>query len=814
MNNYFSLKWLQENFSQYILVKFSLTVLFALSLFMVLFCWYIKESQTNLIHLLQENRTKYINEEFNRNKTNAINDKIKLISKLLKRNIDEISKSLFYVDYDSIKLFIQKTLLFDCITRVMVYDLMVDEPFVTAIKKNDKYIFQKTDNDSDNQDKFFLVDIYRKYRKIGYIKISIDHNTIMDKIYLLQINEINNVKEEFAYAKGKIKKLFIHELIGIFIIFAILLVIIYIPFDRIILKPLKNAEYNLQNFLNILQKKTDSIHLIEPSGVDEFGRINRFINLGIKTSLQLHKQQEEDAHQIMRLATVVEQASQSIVITDTESNIEYVNPAFFEHTGYTEQDVLGRNPRIIASGLQDKQYYEELWNTLVSGKTWHGVFINKKKDGSRFHERATIFPIRDSSGKTINYAAIKEDITNEIKLEKQFHQAQKMESIGTLAGGIAHDFNNLLTVINGYAEMILFRLNEQHAIYSNIQAILDAGLKAKQLTTQLLAFSRKQVYNPRVISINDTIQSLNKMLDRLIDDDISIDLFLRDNLSNIKADPAQIEQILLNLVINSRDALRAVSQQDCEKKITIETGMFPVTEEYVKNHAGARIGNYAFFAVSDNGTGMDKPTKERIFEPFFTTKEQGSGTGLGLAMIYGIVKQNKGNIYVYSEPDIGTTFKIYWPTTEETDQGQSDGAILQDMPRGKETLLFVEDNEKILNLASQAFSLLGYQIYCTRNGAEALEVIRQNPDSIDLIVTDLVMPVMNGKELIREVKKIAPSTHAIYVSGYTDNHIVSNGMLDKGIIFVQKPYSMDELSKIIRNVLDNSDQSEIFSGKN
>ncbi len=426
----------------------------------------------------------------------------------------------------------------------------------------------------------------------------------------------------------------------------------------------------------------------------------------------------------------------------------------------------------------------------------------KKKDESELIVLETTTAIYDANKNIVACRGIIRDITEKKRLEAQFAQVQKMESIGTLAGGIAHDFNNLLTVINGYAEMALMCMDAGNPLHKDITTILEAGKLAENLTRQLLAFSRKQIYNPEILNINQLISSIDKILRRLIYEDIRIDRVFIDNLPNIKADKSQLEQIFINLVVNARDALHAVKKPDFQKKITIETGQVFLDTDYVSKHPGSREGRHIFFTVSDNGVGMDEQTRQKVFEPFFTTKEKHKGTGLGLSMVYGIVKQNNGFVYVYSEPGKGTMFKIYWPATDE-ENNVEEAAIDDEILYGNETILVVEDEEEVCRFASESLTSLGYNVFKADDGRLALELIKKEKLKIDLIVTDLIMPELNGKEFIEKVKKIYQDINVIFVSGYTDNHIVHDGLLEKDVNFLHKPYSIKTLAAAVRKVLDN-----------
>lgn len=513
------------------------------------------------------------------------------------------------------------------------------------------------------------------------------------------------------------------------------------------------------------------------------------------------KKRERAEQNLSRLASVVQQATESIVITDLEGNIEYINPAFEKCTGYSMKESLGQNPRFLKSGKQDAKFYKDLWDRISAGKTWVGTFINKRKDGTVFHEDAVIFPIKDNHGVIINYAAVKRDITAEKELEGLLRQAQKLEAIGQLTGGIAHDFNNILSVINGYSELAFLKIDSTHLLFKNISEISKAGKKAVSLIRRLLAFSRRQVIEPKIININELIIALEKMLRRLIGEDITIDLLLSDKCDNIKADPGQIEQILINLIVNARDAINDKSSQIFEKKIIIETSNVYLNNRFVSLHPESQKGQHIEITITDPGIGMDEKTKLKIFEPFFTTKEEGAGTGLGLSTVYGIIKQNNGSIFVNSEPGRGTTFKIYWPVSEQKKDFRVDLIKDKSLIRGKGTILLVEDEESVRNFTKEALESMGYTVNSTSNGHEALAFIKKNNIKIDLLISDVIMPKMGGVELADNLEKLLPGLKVLFISGYIDNKIVKDGILKKNVNFLHKPFSVHSLAKKVNEVL-------------
>ena len=467
-------------------------------------------------------------------------------------------------------------------------------------------------------------------------------------------------------------------------------------------------------------------------------------------------------------------------------------------TGYRGREVIGQNPRILKSGKQDELFYRNLWDTIsngTNGKTWTGRMVNKRKDGSLYTEEATISPVRDASGQITNYVAVQRDISDHLRLEAQYQQAQKMEAIGLLAGGVAHDFNNMLSVILGYAELALLKVDSGQSLRTNLEEIIKAADRSADMTRQLLAFARKQTIIPVVLDLNRAVGSMLKMIKRLIGEDIDLAWMPTADLYQVKMDPVQVDQLLANLCVNARDAIADVG------KVTIETGNAVFDETYCADHPGFIAGEYALLAVSDDGCGMDKETIDQIFEPFFTSKEIGKGTGLGLAMVYGIVKQNNGFINVYSEPGIGTTFRIYLSRhVGPTPDMSREKAAEIPLSRG-ETVLLVEDEPAILSMGKIMLEQLGYRVLATDRPGEAIRMAEEHAGEIQLLLTDVVMPNMNGRDLAERLHSLYPSMKSLFMSGYTADVIAHRGVLDKSVNFLQKPFSLRDLAVKVRQAL-------------
>ncbi len=632
-----------------------------------------------------------------------------------------------------------------------------------------------------------------------------------------------------------------------------------------------------------------------------------------------------------RLLAAIEQTAEVVVVTNRDALIEYVNPAFEAVTGYRRDEVIGQNPRVMKSGVQDASFYRELWNTVTAGRTWHGRFVNKRRDGTLFTEEASISPVRDEMGEIVNYVAVKRDISDRLRWEEalqeserdlreaerlahvghwrwdcrggvldwsnemqkmwgidpertqvelaeaiqtrlhpddramfeeelaaamrgrtprvltyrvvrpdgevrtllatpgepkkdddgvllqlsgavqditdlrraeeerssllaQLAHAQKMESVGRLAGGVAHDFNNMLGVIMARASLAQRALPPGHRVLSHLQEIEEAARRSTALTSQLLAFARKQVIMPRVLPLNETIENLLKMLRRLVGEDVLLEWKPQQELWPVLMDPGQVDQVLANLAVNARDAMPQGGT------LTISTENVHAPAPAFETPHGPHAGEYVRIDVRDNGSGMDAETREHVFEPFFTTKETGKGTGLGLATVYGIVQQNKGWIDVETAPGRGTRFSIYLPCNREARPVPAEEPIAP-LQRGNGTVLLVEDEASVLEVGELLLQELGYSVLIAKGGAEAIELASRHEGPIHLLMTDVVMPGLNGKAVSEAVAMLRPGIKVLFTSGYTADVIGTHGLLSPDIHFLEKPYQLESVAAAVREAL-------------
>ncbi|HBB96464.1 MAG TPA: hypothetical protein DC054_13840 [Blastocatellia bacterium] len=521
----------------------------------------------------------------------------------------------------------------------------------------------------------------------------------------------------------------------------------------------------------------------------------------ISQGIERKRAEQELSKSEERYRDLVENAHDIIYSHDLQGNYTSMNKAAELITGYTPEEALSMN----LSQMMPAEYLptaQEMVNRKLAGEkvtAYETELI--AKDGHRVAVEAnTKLVFQD--GVPVGVQGIARDVTERKQLEDQLRQSQKLEGIGQLAGGVAHDFNNLLTAINGYTSLALQRLDEHNSVRPYLEEVKKAGDRAANLTRQLLAFGRKQILQPIPLDLNSIVSDMNKMLRRLIGEDINLAAKLATDLRRIKADPGQIEQVLMNLVVNARDAMPQGG------KLTIETTNVELDLEYTSTHVGVNPGAYVVLAVSDTGTGMSEQVRKQIFEPFFTTKEKGKGTGLGLSTVYGVVKQSEGNIWVYSEPNHGTTFRVYLPALASTSISSEAKAAESPIPRGSETVLLVEDEEVVRGLARQILEDAGYHVLVAQQGEEAVRLCNEHTSEIHLLLTDVVMPGAGGKVVAERLSALRPGIKVLFMSGYTDEAIVHHGVLDSNVKFIQKPFSPLGLSKKVREVLDSNGHTD------
>jgi two-component system cell cycle sensor histidine kinase/response regulator CckA len=514
------------------------------------------------------------------------------------------------------------------------------------------------------------------------------------------------------------------------------------------------------------------------------------------------KQAEE---QLLYRASLLQNVSDAIIATDLSFKVTSWNWAAEALYGWQASEVIGQPVNEILQTKYVDDQPEQVLQSFLTQEPWKGEVIHKHRNGTAINILASVSLVKDSTGQPAGIVAVNRDITErkraeetQAKLEDQLRQAQKMESIGRLAGGVAHDFNNLLTVIQGYCDFMEAQIPAQDPLLKELEQIQRAGERAAALTRQLLAFSRKQIMAPTVLDLNKLVANLRKMLERLIGEDVTLTTVLQPGLWPVTADPGQIEQVIMNLVVNARDAMPTGGT------LTIQTGHVNLDDSYLKTHPDTPVGPCVTLAITDTGHGMDEQTQAQIFEPFFTTKEADRGTGLGLATVYGIIKQSGGDITVSSKPGQGTTFEIYLPATETApnDMGLAASRTQSVTRGGSETILLVEDEESVRNLMRVVLESQGYTVLEACLGSEALSLAGQHPGRIDLLLTDVVMPHMSGRELAERLGTLRPQMKILFISGYTDDKVFRHGLLAAEVEFLPKPFPPNVLISKVREVLD------------
>ncbi|HPA72669.1 MAG TPA: ATP-binding protein [Spirochaetota bacterium] len=493
------------------------------------------------------------------------------------------------------------------------------------------------------------------------------------------------------------------------------------------------------------------------------------------------------------LSTAIDQTADSIVITDNDGTIRFVNPAFGTATGYSAHEVLGKNIRILKSGRQDGEFYARLWDTISRGQVWHGRILNSRKDGTIYEEEQTISPVKNGLGEITSYVAVKRDITEQSTMEKKLRQSQKMEAIGTLAGGIAHDFNNILGVIIGYSQLSQLEHKPGDSCTKNLDQILKAAERARHLVKQILTFSRQDKEERSTVMlkplVKETITFLRAILPTTIE--ISSDIISEPI---VVGDPTQIQQMLINLCTNAAHAMKDHGGVLTVRLETVDAGND--THEMLE---GVSHGTYALLVIDDTGTGIDPAIFDKIFDPFFTTKKPGEGTGMGLSMVHGIVKSHGGSINLESEPGKGTTFYIALPTVADT-SSPGMGPKPEDVPKGTERILFVEDDDLLMDLGREILESLGYRVVVAENGSLAFDVFMKSPGSFDMVITDQTMPGMTGSDLAKKIHVQRGDLPILLCSGSRES--IDNATASEYGIrsIIMKPYNRENIATVIRNI--------------
>jgi PAS domain S-box-containing protein len=510
---------------------------------------------------------------------------------------------------------------------------------------------------------------------------------------------------------------------------------------------------------------------------------------------KLRVREEELALARAQLTALLEALGDAVWIKDEKLRYVAANAGVLRIAGRPAAEVVGRTARDLFPADRAERYERE--DQAALERNFAGSTVEEVEEPGKEKRLLAVLrrPVLDQKGAVVGVIGIARDVTEQRELEQRLVQSQKMDAIGRLAGGVAHDFNNMLTAIQGYSSLLLTELPERDSRRENVEEILKAGERATALTKQLLAFSRRQVLEPRVLDLNEVVRNLSRMLSRLIGENIELSFSPAPDLWHVLADPGQIEQVLLNLAINARDAMPRGG------RLTIETRNTQLDGSHWRKDFPVQSGDYSLLAVTDTGVGIPPEIQARLFEPFFTTKPRGEGTGLGLSTVYGIVKQSGGYIWVYSEPGSGSTFKVYLPRVDAPISA-SETPRTATSASGSETILFVEDEREVRSLVEKLLRLQGYKVLSAADPAAALAHARGHPGAIDLLITDVMLPGLSGRDLAHQIQKLKPKIPILYISGYSDDAVVRHGNLDAGTHFLQKPFTPLQLGRKIREILD------------
>jgi two-component system cell cycle sensor histidine kinase/response regulator CckA len=582
--------------------------------------------------------------------------------------------------------------------------------------------------------------------------------------------------------------------------------------DAFIIKPAEPEPFMAAIHNVLMKEKRGELQAVSDRLFEESVLLNEYNEVLVrkleKKALQLEQTNRELLEEIAEHKRTTEAlqlrdraiqtVSQGIIITDPkqpDNPIIYASTGFERITGYGADEAIGRNCRFLRGRDTDKETVGKLREAIATGRSCAVEILNYRKDGTPFWNALSLNPVPDENGEVAYFVGVQNDVTERKKLENQLRQSQKMEAVGRLAGGVAHDFNNLLTIISGYSQLMLALPDVSPNIRESLRVISEAGEQAATLTRQLLGFSRQTLLQPRILDMNAIIDDTGKMLRRLIGEDILFTTVLDPNLSLVKVDPGHLDQILMNLAINARDAMPKGG------KLTIETTNVLLSDDEAALHIDCKAGEHVMLAITDTGCGMTPDILAHIFEPFFTTKEIGKGTGLGLAMVFGIVQQNSGCIHVYSEPEYGTTFKVYFPAVVGQVIPKRNSALKPEVG-GTETILLVEDEESVRKMALISLQMHGYKVLTATDGKDALQIMQTYGEPLDLVLTDVIMPNVSGPELARNLQVQFPQVKVLFMSGYTDDAVVRHGLLEADVSFIQKPYTPTELARKVRQILD------------